>query len=970
MSKNRFTGGAGWLVLIMYVAAILIAVMFTVGAEASERPNYEYYTDIPGVTEEDIAAVEALKAKHPEGFNIGMNYSTEAFYREDGELGGFAALFRDELTGLFGIEFKTTICEWDELVDGLLLHDIDFTGELTDTPERAGTYYMTDAIAERSIKYFTLEGSEKLTEIAKARTLNYAFLSGATAYGYIMESSEEEFTAFFVEDYTHAADMLRSGEVDAFFEDSPAEAAFDEYPDINTAEYFPLIYTPVSFSTANEELLPIIEVLQKNLEAGATYHLAVLYNVGQEEYLMHKMRARLNEEEKAYVNERSNLDEAIPVALEFDNYPVSFYNRQEHEWQGIALDVLDKIGSLTGLRFEPANGPDATWPELLSMLGRGDVSIITELIPSPERKGRYLWPDEPYAADNYALISKVGDEDIQPNQILYSKVGVAEGTAFEEVFTQWFPNHPGLVRYETTDECFEGLDKGEVEYVMSSQNLLLTMTNYYEKPGYKANIIFNKPYDSSFGLNIGETVLASIISKTQDLVDTEGITERWTRKVFDYRSAVQQAQIPFFIGLVALLGVVLVLVFVLMMKKRKASAQLEELVAQRTAELEVQTEAAEVASRAKSDFLARMSHELRTPLNAIVGMAQVAKKIPGQSDKAVNANREIIDASGHLLGIINDVLDMSKIEAGKFTLVEESFSLCGAMDEIVSIVSGRCADGGIAFESNYKSAPDVYVVGDKLRLKQVLINLLGNAMKFTDEGGKVYFGVDADVDGGEVKASFTVADNGIGMTEDQQKRLFKAFEQTDGAVAVRYGGTGLGLAISQNIVGRMGGGRSVKSAPGEGSAFTFTIVMKAGNGVAAAAGVSPKLNITGKRILLAEDIRVNRFILNELLSDTGVIIDEAEDGRMALEMFNNSPPYYYDMILMDIQMPEMDGYEATRAIRALERPDAGEVPIIAMTANAYKEDIEKALQSGMNGHLAKPIDVEAFMRTLSDYLEK
>ena len=383
-------------------------------------------------------------------------------------------------------------------------------------------------------------------------------------------------------------------------------------------------------------------------------------------------------------------------------------------------------------------------------------------------------------------------------------------------------------------------------------------------------------------------------------------------------------------------------------------------------------EEAESASASKSAFLANMSHEIRTPLNAVIGMSRIAQQslLPKSGlalEKARHSIGETITASMHLLEILNDILDMSKIESGKFMLADDPFVLKNALKEVQAIVSQRCVEKSLHLITNIASLPDVTVLGDRLRIKQVLINLLGNAVKFTDVGGDIRLLISSEEKSGYLQLSVSVEDTGIGMTEEQKSRIFMAFEQADKATQARYGGTGLGLAISQHMIRLMGGVIHVNTAPGEGSSFYFDIVLpitEAESNVISTETV-PIPDLSGKRILLAEDIEINRIILSELLSETGVTIDEVVDGRQAVTAFERSSEGYYSLIFMDIQMPVLDGYEATREIRGLSRPDARSIPIIAMTANAYREDVEKALNSGMNGHLAKPLNFEDVLRLLS-----
>ena len=380
------------------------------------------------------------------------------------------------------------------------------------------------------------------------------------------------------------------------------------------------------------------------------------------------------------------------------------------------------------------------------------------------------------------------------------------------------------------------------------------------------------------------------------------------------------------------------------------------------------TKAANEASVAKSAFLANVSHEIRTPLNAIIGMSHIAKKT-AVNEKTKETICEIETASKHLLGILNNVLDMSKIESGKFELVNEAFHLVSALNEVAVIIQHQCEIKNIHLVTDINELKNYCIMGDKLRLKQVLINLLSNAKKFTHADGTIIFSIKIIKEcENYIDVRFKVSDNGIGMTEEQMGKLFKTFSQADSGIFNRYGGTGLGLSISQNLVQMMGGEITVSSKPGEGSSFNFTLKIEKAEKKEAVEDIEKETipNLEGKTILLVEDVEINRDILIELLADTKAKFHEAVNGKEAVTKFNESQLYYYDLIFMDIQMPLLDGYEAARRIRGLKRPDAVNIPIIAMTANAYKEDVEKAFAAGMNGHLSKPVDIKAMMRMLTN----
>jgi signal transduction histidine kinase/CheY-like chemotaxis protein len=610
------------------------------------------------------------------------------------------------------------------------------------------------------------------------------------------------------------------------------------------------------------------------------------------------------------------------------------------------------------------------WPDIIKMLDDGSAPMVTELIHSPEREGRYLWADEAYQQDFYVLVSVLNFEDIGVNEVLYSRVGLIKDTAYADIFKAWFPDHKNTTVYVSTLEAFDALERGDVDLLMASRNLLLSITNFLGRPGFKANIVFNHTYDSGFGFNINETVLRSVVSKAQRLVNTKEISDRWVRRVFDYRGKMAQAQRPWLIGASVLLLCVLSLLFVMLQRRAREGKILEMTVRERTRELEIQAEAAQAASRTKSEFLANMSHEIRTPINAVTGMATIARS-SRDLDRMYDCLDKITLASRQLLGLINDILDMSKIEAKKFELAHEPFALEATVRNIGSIIGVRAEEKNQRFTA--EASPDIpeVVVGDEMRLSQILLNLLSNAVKFTPERGEIKLSMKRLGKRGE-KDEFeaSVSDTGIGIAPEQQARLFNAFVQADSGTARRFGGTGLGLAISKSLAELMDGGITVESVPGEGSRFIVRLSLEVGSPdmLQDARTTVAEYNFEGRVFLLVEDIAINREIVLALLEDTGAKIECAENGQIAVEMFAAAPERY-DIIFMDVQMPVMDGYQATKAIRELPVTQAHTVPIIAMTANAFAEDVENCKKAGMNAHVAKPIDLGALLFIADIYLK-
>jgi signal transduction histidine kinase/ActR/RegA family two-component response regulator len=402
-------------------------------------------------------------------------------------------------------------------------------------------------------------------------------------------------------------------------------------------------------------------------------------------------------------------------------------------------------------------------------------------------------------------------------------------------------------------------------------------------------------------------------------------------------------------------------------------------------------EMAESASLAKSTFLANMSHEIRSPLNAIIGMTAIgiSSKTSGRKDYSFE---KIDSASKHLLGVINDILDMSKIEANKFELSPVSFNFDKMLQKVINILTFRVEERRQEFFVTVDENIPVMLIGDDQRLSQVITNLLSNAIKFTPEKGVIRLNARLLPESGEqCHLQISVEDTGIGIIEKDKTRLFRSFEQAEAGTARKYGGTGLGLPISRNIVELMGGKIEVESKPGQGSKFTFTVTLKRDNSgikIPPAEESAPFHNgctvhdnhtdlhinyelddFSKYSLLLADDVEINREIVLTLLEPTKINVDCAVNGLQALEMFKKAPDKY-DLIFMDIQMPEMDGYEATQRIRALDVPHAKNIPIIAMTANVFREDVEKCLKVGMNVHIGKPLDFNDVLGVLRKYLLK
>ena len=385
----------------------------------------------------------------------------------------------------------------------------------------------------------------------------------------------------------------------------------------------------------------------------------------------------------------------------------------------------------------------------------------------------------------------------------------------------------------------------------------------------------------------------------------------------------------------------------------------------------------EEASQSKTTFLSRMSHEIRTPMNGIIGMLALAEGKLQKQDPAMQYLDKADELSAHLLSLINDILDMSRIEAGKVELENKPFSLRAMGDKLYDMFAKTLDARGIRYAVNFEGVTVDWLLGDELRLSQIMINFLSNAVKFTEQGEIVVTIRQMMLREGNVDLLLRVHDTGQGMDPNFVYRLFRPFEQESIETGKKYGGTGLGMAITDQLVHLMGGQILVESLPGKGSDFTvyLTLPQAEADEQASVTGRAEDQNqyedaFQGCRILMAEDNDINAMIAVELLEGMGAKVDVAQNGQLALEAFQAKPEHYYDFILMDVQMPVLDGRAATRALRALDRSDATEIPIFALSADAFIEDERLSMESGMNGHYSKPIDFIALRRNVGAYLRR
>jgi signal transduction histidine kinase/CheY-like chemotaxis protein len=945
--------------IIVMLAVIIPAAGRVLPASVFDINSIKTYKDIPGVTEGEITAIEELK-KQRDSLVYGASLMTETFIDVNGEIRGFTVLFCDWMTALFGIQFKTEIHDLGDVLAKLKTGEVNF-GALTATEERLKTYYMTAPIIHRSVKLMRISGGPSPDEIVLSRPVRYLFMEGGTIIDSVTAAfAPGSYEAIVVRDHETVYRMLKNTDADAFIGIDIAEAAFDTYGDVFAEDFLPLVVTPVSLTAEDLGLAPIISVVTKALNNGAYRHLTELYRQGYKEYLKNKFLMQLSEEEKTYIKNTP----VIPFASQYMSYPITFYNANEKRWEGVVFDVLDEMEQLTGLKFELVNGPAAELPELMNLLENGTAYCIPNLIQSDERRARFIWPKTMYLFDRFALLSKRSYPNVELNDIPFERIGFARGSAFADVFRSWFPGAMYTTEYPTTDDAFIALDRGEIDLMMSSQSRLTTLTNYYEFSDYKANYLFNAAFDASFGLNKDQTVLCSIIDKALPLIDTGRIAEQWMSRTYNIETMRLQEQRPWLFSAIGLSMCVIILIVALLVRSRNIGKHLEKIIKQRTNELAA-------VSEAKSQFLANMSHEIRTPMNAIIGFSELALD-GGNTAKIKKYLRHIMENSKGLLQIINDILDISKIESGKMELEYIPFDLHEMFAACQVIIMPKAVEKGITLHFYAEPLIGKKLLGDPTRLRQVLLNLLTNAVKFTHTGIVKLSAAVKGQTNGSINMRFEVRDSGIGMTSEQVARIFDPFMQADETMTRKYGGTGLGLSITKNIVEMMGGTLAVESIPKVGSIFSFDVTFQTVGTHDEDARQEITFNESERpifkgEVLLCEDNKMNQNVIREHLARVGLKTVVAENGKAGVDAVQSrveKGEKQFDLIFMDIHMPVMDGLEASAKILELNTG----IPIVAMTANVMTNDREIYKMNGIHDCVGKPFTSQELWRCLLKYL--
>ena len=887
---------------------------------------------------------------------------------EEGNRSGYGYDFLRLMARYWDVDYEYVGYDqsWDDMQQMLEDGEIDMVTSARKTPDREekfdfsrpiGTNYgMLTVRSDNSTivdgNYSTYNGMR--VALLNGNTRNEEFADFADNKGFTYVPSYFDTTA-------EMEEALQSEKVDAIVTSSLRKTNNERIVDkFGSSDFYVIV------KKGNTELLNEINYAIDQMNAVEGDWKTTLYNKNYES--IETKNLEYTEQEKSIIAQYSK-DNPLHVLCDPSRYPYSY--NENGEMKGIIPDYFRKIADYAGISYEFLT--PATRDEYIAYQKNKEateMSIDARLETDNYAETKKWGLTAPFITMQLARVTR-RDFDGEINVVT-----TVDQTASNSIADAMAPGAKKLM-CSTRQEMMEAVRKGKADAAFVYYYMAQAFVNS-DTTGTMTYTLLEQP-TFTYRMVVSSTenhALAGILTKAmyampQNLV--EDLAARYTT----YKAAELTFVDWIRLHPVATVWVLLIFGWLLttmaMIAMRLSARKKAQKAAQETAEEMAElAEHAQAANKAKTAFLSHMSHDMRTPMNAIMGFTGIAMK-NNPSDEVKNCLEKIDESSEHLLSLINDVLDLTRVESGKVKYNPVPTDLKSITDFALDITKGFLTNRDISFKIQREEAKIPNVLVDSVRLRDVLVNILSNAVKFTPDGETITFEARCQEKGGDgyINMHYRISDTGIGMSEEFTKEVFEEFAQEDSDVRTQYHGAGLGMAIVKKYVDMMGGTISVQSKKHEGTTFTVDIPLEITDKECNKSdiGFSEKVNLTGVKVLLAEDNELNAEITTVQLEEFGMNVERAVDGKNAVEIFRNHPEGTFDVILMDIMMPEMNGYEAAKAIRAMnDRPDGKNIPIIAMTANSFAEDVQASLDAGMNAHLSKPIVIEEVIKTILRYV--
>jgi signal transduction histidine kinase len=890
---------------------------------------------------------------------------------EDGNRSGYGYDFLRLMARYWDVDYEYVGYDksWDEMQRMLIDGEIDMVTSARRTPEREELFDFSRPIGTNNGiltvrsdnstivegKYSTYDGMRVALLRGNSRNdefAEYARTKGFTYKSVYFDSAEE------------IAEALQNGTVDAIVTSSLRKMNNERILEkFGSSDFYVIV------KKGNTELLNKINYATDQMNAAEGSWKTTLYNKNYE--TTDTKNLEYTEEEKRIIAQYSK-ENPLHVLCDPTRYPYSY--TENGEVKGILPDYFRKIADYAGLSYEFL--VPATRDEYIAYQSNKDavnISIDARLDTDNYAETKEWGLTAPYITMRMARVTR---RDFDGKINVVTTVNQTASTSIEDVLAPGAEKLMCSTRQEMMEAVRDGkADAAFVYYYMAqafiNSDTTGTMTyTLLEQPTFSYRMVVSSTENHALAGILTKAMYAMPDNLVEDLA-TQYTTYKATNLTLVDMICLHPVTAVAIIVFISWMAVTLIVILNRLQTRRK----LQLAAQQKAKEMTVLAEQAQAASKAKSTFLSNMTHDIRTPMNAIIGFTNIALHQDSVPEMH-NCLKKIKESSDHLLSLLNDVLDLSRIESGKVEFSPVPTNITAVTDSVIEIVKGMLLNRELNFEVHREPLQNPYVMTEPVRIREILVNILNNAVKFTKDGGTIRFdaGGRPGVDAQHIVICYRIKDTGIGMSEDFQKKIFDEFAQEENGVRTQYKGTGLGMPISKKYIELMGGTITVDSRKGVGTTFTVEIPMELTNAekVEKTKPLVQHNDLKGIKVLLAEDNDLNAELATMLLEDLGMTVTRAADGQEVVDLFAEYPAGTYDIILMDIMMPKMDGHQAAKAIRAMyaDRPDAEEIPIIALSANAFSEDVQASQDAGMNGHVSKPLNMEGVTKVIERNLNR